>query len=97
MTAEALLEKFLPAKDTNSSLEQKQILALLVYLEANRGTLERSLHLELAQLYLGYLAREHTAQVGEKAEMKQSNPSATSNKSSRSDAGSKQPNRPSRR
>jgi len=37
------------------------------YLEdnQNREKLEKNIHLKLAQLYLGYLAREHTASVGE--------------------------------
>lgn len=35
----------------------------------NQTVLKQSLHLKLAQLYLGYLAREHTAQVGEKEAM----------------------------
>lgn len=37
------------------------------YLEdnQNRDKLKKELHLKLAQLYLGYLAREHTALVGE--------------------------------
>lgn len=32
----------------------------------NREKIERNIHLKIAQLYLGYLAREHTAMVGEK-------------------------------
>ena len=32
----------------------------------NRERIERNIHLKIAQLYLGYLAREHTAMVGEK-------------------------------
>jgi hypothetical protein len=32
----------------------------------NRERIERKIHLKIAQLYLGYLAREHTAMVGEK-------------------------------
>jgi hypothetical protein len=32
----------------------------------NREKIERNIHLKIAQLYLGYLAREHTAIVGEK-------------------------------
>jgi len=32
----------------------------------NREKIERKIHLKIAQLYLGYLAREHTAMVGEK-------------------------------
>jgi hypothetical protein len=35
--------------------------------QQNREQLEKDIHLKLAQLYLGYLAREHTALVGEKA------------------------------
>lgn len=37
------------------------------YLEnnQNREKLKKDIHLKLAQLYLGYLAREHTASVGE--------------------------------
>lgn len=37
------------------------------YLEdnQNREKIKKELHLKLAQLYLGYLAREHTASVGE--------------------------------
>jgi len=31
-----------------------------------RDQIERNIHLKIAQLYLGYLAREHTAMVGEK-------------------------------
>ncbi|WP_293132569.1 hypothetical protein [Microcoleus sp. bin38.metabat.b11b12b14.051] len=34
----------------------------------NRERIERNIHLKIAQLYLGYLAREHTAMVGEKKE-----------------------------
>ena len=32
----------------------------------NRERIERNIHLKIAQLYLGYLAREHTAMVGER-------------------------------
>lgn len=32
----------------------------------NRERIEKNIHLKIAQLYLGYLAREHTAMVGEK-------------------------------
>lgn len=32
----------------------------------NREKIERNIHLKIAQLYLGYLAREHTAMVGER-------------------------------
>lgn len=41
---------------------------LLAYLEdkKNRNSIQQELHLELVRLYLGYLAREHTALVGEK-------------------------------
>lgn len=37
------------------------------YLEdnQNREQIKKDIHLKLAQLYLGYLAREHTASVGE--------------------------------
>lgn len=31
-----------------------------------RDRIEKNIHLKIAQLYLGYLAREHTAMVGEK-------------------------------
>jgi hypothetical protein len=51
------------------SVEQRE---QLTYLEDNKAALERSLHLQLAQLYLGYLAREHTAQVGESKELNSS-------------------------
>jgi hypothetical protein len=36
----------------------------------NREKIERNIHLKIAQLYLGYLAREHTAMVGEDKEKK---------------------------
>ncbi len=41
--------------------------ALEPYLEnnENREHLKKEIHLKLVQLYLGYLAREHTASVGE--------------------------------
>jgi hypothetical protein len=54
-------------KDINKTLipEQNELLDYLRN-EDNQKIIKRKLHLELAQLYLGYLAREHTAQVGEK-------------------------------
>ncbi|KKI99898.1 hypothetical protein [Prochlorothrix hollandica] len=35
------------------------------YLKLEQDRLEKEAHLKLAQLYLGYLAREHTALIGE--------------------------------
>lgn len=79
---------------------------LLVHLvdEANRKVIARSLHLELAQLYLGYLAREHTAQVGEKKAQKDQPDDKTARgtessikKSNRSDNKSSQSNQLKRR
>lgn len=34
------------------------------YIADNQHSIERSLHLQVAQLYLGYLSREHTARLG---------------------------------
>lgn len=76
---------------------------LLVYLvdDDNRKVVARSLHLELAQLYLGYLAREHTAQVGEKSASKSSDKSdgdrATKGNSSQSKGKPNKPKKPNRR
>ncbi|MEQ9669534.1 hypothetical protein [Coleofasciculus sp. G2-EDA-02] len=39
--------------------------ALKEYLGARETLLEQDIHLKLTRLYLGYLAREHTARVGE--------------------------------
>ncbi|MEB3181609.1 MAG: hypothetical protein VKL59_21630 [Nostocaceae cyanobacterium] len=46
------------------------------YLEngQNQAQLQKEIHLKLAQLYLGYLAREHTASVGEKQVQSNQNP-----------------------
>ena len=51
---------------------------LLAYLEDknNRNSIQQELHLELVRLYLGYLAREHTALVGEKKQNPKSEPEA---------------------
>lgn len=38
--------------------------ALVKYITDNRPVIQRSLHLQLAQLYLGYLSREHIASKG---------------------------------
>lgn len=43
------------------SKEKDGLLALKEYLDKNRLSLLQSQHLKLAQLYLGYLSREHTA------------------------------------
>lgn len=44
---------------------KKEILELLKkHLQANEQRLRKSIHLSLAQLYLGYLSREHTALLG---------------------------------
>lgn len=51
--------------DNKPTPEQQKLLDHLADGD-NQTVLKRSLHLKLAQLYLGYLAREHTAQVGEK-------------------------------
>lgn len=59
---EALGQKDLDNKPTP---EQQKLLDHLADGD-NQTVLKQSLHLKLAQLYLGYLAREHTAQVGEK-------------------------------
>lgn len=37
---------------------------IVLYISENRYSIERSLHLQLAQLYLGYLSREHIASKG---------------------------------
>jgi hypothetical protein len=39
--------------------------ALKEYIKAREALLEQNIHLKLTRLYLGYLAREHTAKVGE--------------------------------
>ncbi len=67
-TKESLADNsFSEKKDLVDKLPSDQE-KLLSYLddEDNQKTIRKSLHLELVQLYLGYLAREHTAQVGEK-------------------------------
>lgn len=74
---------------------------ILVYLgdNENQKAIRKALHLELAQLYLGYLAREHTAQVGEK-EAKGSSLSSSKNTSEKKSTVSKDkpkiPNKPVR-
>lgn len=87
--------------DSEPSSEQKKLLAYL----ADKGShkvLKQSLHLELAQLYLGYLAREHTAQVGEKEATKGSNSAlsqakVSTQKNQSSKGNPKQPKKPIRR
>ena len=46
------------------------------YLEngQKQAQLQKEIHLKLAQLYLGYLAREHTASVGEKQAQENQHP-----------------------
>ena len=39
--------------------------SLKEYVEARESLLEQDIHLQLTRFYLGYLAREHTARVGE--------------------------------
>ncbi|MEO1396111.1 MAG: hypothetical protein AAFV90_24700 [Cyanobacteria bacterium J06634_5] len=75
----------LSSEDLSESPEpSSECQTLLTYLgdENNQKVLKRSLHLELAQLYLGYLAREHTAQVGEKEANKGANSSSSKNNQS---------------
>jgi len=43
---------------------RKNLEALNLYLNDNKQYLAKSIHLELAKLYLGYLSREHTALIG---------------------------------
>lgn len=72
-------------KDVSEAIEPSpECQTLLAYLadEKNQKVLRRSLHLELAQLYLGYLAREHTAQVGEKEANKEATSSSSKNNKS---------------
>ena len=44
--------------------KQENLELLKNHLQANKQRLKQSIHLNLAQLYLGYLSREHTALVG---------------------------------
>lgn len=65
--ANQLEELIKDAKDILSRVqdslrEQEQ---LSQYLESRESVLEQEVHLKLTRLYLGYLAREHTAKVGE--------------------------------
>ncbi|MBE9079038.1 hypothetical protein IQ241_17330 [Romeria aff. gracilis LEGE 07310] len=46
----------------------------------NRDSISRSLHLQLTQLYLGYLSREHTARLGEESNNSHSNSASTAEK-----------------
>ncbi|WAL59841.1 hypothetical protein [Thermocoleostomius sinensis] len=57
-------------KQNKSNEVEAEQETLLKYLQnsKNQAMLQRDLHLELARLYLGYLAREHTALVGEQKE-----------------------------
>ncbi|MDM3849570.1 MAG: hypothetical protein PT119_06200 [Aphanizomenon gracile PMC627.10] len=50
----------------NPNLNQNQrekLRSLKQYLENNKATLTKIIHLKLTQLYLGYLSREHTALI----------------------------------
>ena len=49
--------------DDNSPV-RKNLESLQLYLSNNKQYLDKSIHLELAKIYLGYLSREHTALVG---------------------------------
>lgn len=93
MTTNELLEEAPSDQDTEGqdaedktpepSPGQKKLLNYLANKD-NRDTVKRSLHLELAQLYLGYLAREHIAQVGEKEAEKNQPQDGTSDEKSNS-------------
>lgn len=62
-----------------NNLEEKD--ALKEYIKARESLLEQEIHLKLTRLYLGYLAREHTAKVGEaKYSAEQSQNEKSSNK-----------------
>jgi hypothetical protein len=52
-------------KDIRHSIPKGNELEIYLEDNQNRQQEEKRIHLKLAQLYLGYLAREHTAQVGE--------------------------------
>jgi hypothetical protein len=54
--AQVILEKVISSFAENHPL--------VCHIEQVRETLTKTLHLRLAQLYLGYLSREHTALVG---------------------------------
>lgn len=82
--------------DSESSLGQNDLLNYLTE-DSIWKALKRSLHLELAQLYLGYIAREHTAQVGEKKAKSQSPGEKTSEQKQKSSRGNpKIPDKPVR-
>ncbi|MDJ0798943.1 MAG: hypothetical protein QNJ51_19340 [Calothrix sp. MO_167.B12] len=57
---EEIIEKLRKNIEKNNSLNS------YVDNPSNQKELKRKIHLKLTQLYLGYLAREHTALVGEK-------------------------------
>ena len=67
VVANQLEELIKDAKDILSRV--KNILieedTLKEYLESRETLIEQDIHLKLTRLYLGYLAREHTARVGE--------------------------------
>jgi hypothetical protein len=48
--------------ENNSRKEELEL--LLERLKKNKASLQKTVHLNLAQLYLGYLSREHTALLG---------------------------------
>ncbi|MBD6615637.1 hypothetical protein FNW02_07255 [Komarekiella sp. 'clone 1'] len=70
MSIDKELKPFLSEDGKNSmnpNLSQNQrekLEALKLYIENNKSLLAKSIHLKLAQLYLGYLSREHTALIG---------------------------------
>lgn len=52
-------------RENQDLFKKKENLELLKkHLQANEQRLRKSIHLNLAQLYLGYLSREHTALLG---------------------------------
>jgi hypothetical protein len=71
--ADAILARIKQSCHDENSSEK----AVKQYIEQNTGEIIRSLHLQLAQLYLGYLSREHTARLGEKPNQSQEDNSSS--------------------
>lgn len=54
-------------EQTHKESEEIDEHPMLIYIKENKKSIKRSLHLRLAQQYLGYLSREHIARKGDPA------------------------------